>query len=248
MVETIEPEGPQIREGAEEPAATPLEPTTNTAPANAPMQEAADKLIADYFQANVDSTFKSWEGGNWKDLTPFSDNPQEFGTLMASLVSCQPRNFADNVANVNYSVTGGRQEFIPYLVKAYGNFVLEIDLFKDEALLDDFTAISEHVPFLQKAKQLFTSNVTEGYSPLSFALSMERPYRDLFILALHKQLGDFDSEAPHQLTPQPIIDRIYVAGLPSLIEVCKEYQFTGLKPVLNEIERVYTLYKEAWDF
>ena len=249
MVETIEPEGVEIKEGgAEVPPATPPTEPGATAAVNTSMQEAADKLIADFFAERADTTFKAWSQDNWKVLTPFTDSPQEFGTLMASLVSCQPRNVSANVGNVDYTVSGGKQEFIPYLVKAYGDFVLQIDIFKDEALLDDFAAISDHVPFLRKAKQLFANTQLEGYSPLSFALSMERPYRSPFVLALHKQLGGFDDENSHNQGIAEVQNRVYVAGVPALIEVCKEYEFTALKPVLDEIDRVYDLYKQAWGF
>jgi hypothetical protein len=248
MVETIEPEGPQIREGAEEPAATPLEPTTNTAPANAPMQEAADNLITNYFAKVADQMFqKINREGNWQINTPFKDHAEDFGVLMASIVTCVPTQKTGNDwISVIYSVNGTKEDFVPFLVKAFGEYALQVDTFQDDSLLSDFDRMANFSPFLGKVKQTFSDREFKGYSPLSFALSMEKKYRHPFILALDKQ-SKIDDFAPFHTNPNNIQQTKYVSQFPALIEVFKEYQLTQLNPVLAEIERVKQLYKEAWN-
>ena len=247
MVETIEPEGPQIREG-EEPL-PPATPTTSgaTAPVNTSMQEDADKLLNDYFTKAANGMFKLVTNSNWQDHQPFNGQESDFGAFMASVVTCTPLPLDSNynLPIVTYSVQGGKADFVPFLLQAFGDYALQIDIFQDEGLLSDFNKMAEYSPFLGTIASTFSNQDSRGYSPLSFALTMEKKHRHPFVLALDKQQGLINLQ-DHTDSISLVKDRVCIPELKYLVNVFQEYGLTELKPVMNEIDRVYELYKGVW--
>ena len=243
MVETIEPEGVEIKEGgAEVPPATPTEPTTAaTAPVNTSMQQDANQIIADFFAEHYEKIFYRKDGSNNNLTPPLSvEEATMLGQFVAAATMITPMN-NDSKRPLNYGLaeTVNRPSMENFLTSSIGDYVKELDLFSDDDLMTKPTAMAEYLPEVGTVLDIF-KHPYDAVTVYSLALSMDPTLRPMVILAIgernYAHINPWQKTWTKELTPDT----------KSLVEVMKQYQQKAIKPVLDEIKRVKQLYMETW--
>jgi hypothetical protein len=242
MVETIEPQGPQIKEEAEKPAATTLEPTTSaaTAPINTTMQEDANKIITEFFAENYSKIFHRQDThGNTLTPTLSQDEATMLGSFVATATIITPTIHNSRYLEYGLADTISQLSMENFLVSSMGEYVRELDLFSDNDLMTNPAMIAQYLPEVETVLEIFKHQYGL-VSVYSLALSMEPAIRPLAILAIGEQnyehINSYNDNWISELTPDT----------KSLVTVMQQYKQKAIKPVLDEIKRVKQIYTETW--
>ncbi len=241
--------GVKVIEGATPDQDTSEEPTgleaavsaAGSAPAivSGDLQRDADKLIREYLETNAAS------------IMGISDPAVKkvFGYFSARGIVVSPgRNQNTNYNYLQYSFpeTLALEDARDFFKSFVGDYVQELDIYRDSQLLTNPSTLAEFVPELGSLlKRIASAQMTQAY-PYTLVMGMKPEVRALPTVALGKREQVVPFLVDHTLDEVPLLRTHCIPTFQEMVKVAEEYKSKDLKPVLEALKEVRELYASTF--
>jgi hypothetical protein len=203
--------------------------------------EDAESILAEFYREYYSNILVARINGN---LNSGTLNRNQIDTLAAfgpKGVTGLPqfRNGCNEVSYTLSEVISG-EVARNLLTNLAGEYVQQLDIYKDDALITSPQALGQLVPDMARLIEYLNSRNCVYMHPYTLVMAMRPELRDLPTVALRSPAAEFSTCKLNQwqrMTPT----------LPQLVHTAGDYGIKEIKPVLEEIDRVKKTFEEVWE-